>query len=175
MLDWIPIISSSPPWSQVYFLYCLILGVVGAGISVLARRKAFKGRQSQHSQGGNENVGRSTIAAGPTGGAAEYDGVWRAPAKSTYEIHQRKMGLPIDPLMRQYGRGKPTPGYDPKLQFVEQLRAAYFREHRKMPQSILEKIDAVPLEYLNSILSEMGKPWRVRIVDDEYEFFIPGC
>jgi hypothetical protein len=64
------------------------------------------------------------------------------------------------------------PGYEPKLQMIEELRAAYFKENGQMPQTIFESIKAVPLDYLNTALAAKNEAWRARIVDDEYEFFI---
>jgi hypothetical protein len=102
------------------------------------------------------------------------DGIWRPPAKSGYEVHQRALGLPVDPFMRQFGRGGAAPGYEPKLRLVSELRAAYFRDHGIPPQGIFENINAVPLDYMNAALAARDEEWRVRIVDDdEYEFFIP--
>jgi hypothetical protein len=59
------------------------------------------------------------------------------------------------------------------LAIIEQLRAAYFRNYSKSPKTIFENINAVPLEYLNHELIGRKESWRVRMVDDEYEFFIP--
>ena len=64
-------------------------------------------------------------------------------------------------------------GYEPKLQMVEQLRSEYFVNFSKNPKSIFEDINAVPLNYLNDALAAKKESWQVRIVDDEYEFFIP--
>jgi hypothetical protein len=75
--------------------------------------------------------------------------------------------------MRQFGRGGPGAGYQPKLAIIEQLRASYFATYSTKPQTIFENINAVPLDYLNSELLFNNEIWRVRIVDDEYEFFIP--
>ena len=52
--------------------------------------------------GGSAEVHGDGLAAGGAGGAAGEDRVWRAPAKSGYEIAQRKLGLPVDPILRQY-------------------------------------------------------------------------
>lgn len=123
--------------------------------------------------GGRAEVHGDGIAAGGAGGAAGEDGIWRAPAKSGYEIAQRKMGLPVDPYLRQFGRGGAGAGYESKLAVVEQLRAIYFSTHSKKPESIFENKNAVPLDYLNSKLAAKNETWRVRIVDDEYEFFLP--
>jgi len=146
--------------------------VGGNGIAV-AGPGGSAGKYGAGGVGGNAEVSGDGIAAGGAGGSAGDDGIWRAPAKSGYETCQRKMGLPVDPVLRQYGRGGATPGYEPKLQIIEQLRAAYFREHAKKTESIFENINAVPLDYLNDALAAKKEIWRVRVVDDEYEFFIP--
>jgi hypothetical protein len=131
------------------------------------------GKYGTGGAGGAGEVAGDGIATGGAGGASGDDGVWRAPAKSGYEIYQRKMGLPVDPNMRAYGRGGAMPGYEPKLQVVEGLRTSYFRNRSKKPESIFENINAVPLEYTNTELAKRKEIWRARIVDDEYEFFIP--
>jgi hypothetical protein len=131
------------------------------------------GKYGKGGDGGTAEVVGNGLAAGGAGGAAGDDGIWRAPAKSGYEIAQRKLGLPVDPAIRQYGRGGAVPGYEPKLRVVEQLRAAFFAEHGLKAQSIFENIGAVPLAYLNALIASRGENWRVRIVDDEYEFFLP--
>jgi hypothetical protein len=131
------------------------------------------GKYGKGGDGGSGEVVGDGLAAGGAGGAAGDDGLWRAPAKSGYEVAQRKLGLPVDPVMRQYGRGGAVLGYEPKLRVVEQLRAAFFAEHGLKPQSIFENIGAVPLTYLNASIASRGENWRVRIADDEYEFFLP--
>ncbi len=108
-----------------------------------------------------------------TGGKSGDAKVWPAPAKSGYEIAQRTKGLPVDPVKRRYGRGGAVPGYEPKLQMIEQLRATYFREHAMKPETIFENINAVPLDYINGAIAATNETWRARIIDDEYEFFIP--
>jgi hypothetical protein len=123
--------------------------------------------------GGSAEVHGNGLAAGGAGGAAGEDGIWRAPAKSGYEIAQRKLGLPVDPYLRQFGRGGAGAGYESKLAIIEQLRAAYFSKYSKNPETVFQNINAVPLDYLNHELIAKNEIWRVRIVDDEYEFFIP--
>jgi hypothetical protein len=123
--------------------------------------------------GGTAEVhGDDALAAGGAGGAAGEDGIWRAPAKSRYEIAQRALGLPVDPFFRQFGRGAAVAGYQPKLEIVEQLRAAYFGKLSKPPKTIFEDIEAVPLDYINDRIAVKNENWRVRRVDDEYEFYI---
>lgn len=121
--------------------------------------------------GGGGEVHGDGLAAGGAGGAAGDDGVWRSPAKSGYEIAQRALGLPVDPYLRQFGRGGAGGGYQPKLEVIEQLRAVYFNKNSTHPETIFENINAVPLDYLNDELFLRRESWRVRIVDDEYEFF----
>jgi hypothetical protein len=146
--------------------------VGGSGIA-LGGPGGQAGKHGIGGAGGSAEVHGDGLAAGGAGGAAGEDGIWRAPAKSGYEIAQRKLGLPVDPYMRQFGRGGAVPGYEPKLTIIEQFRAAYFRKYSKSPKTIFEDINAVPLDYLNHELIATKEIWRVRIVDDEYEFFIP--
>ena len=145
--------------------------VGGSGIAIGAPG-GQGGKYGIGGAGGSAEVHGDGLAAGGAGGAAGDDGIWRAPAKSGYEIAQRRLGLPVDPYMRQFGRGAAVPGYEPKLAIIEQLRASYFAVHSKTPQTSFDNINAVPLDYLNDALVN-NEIWRVRIVDDEYEFFIP--
>jgi hypothetical protein len=125
--------------------------------------------------GGGSNVGSNMLVAGGAGGAAGDDRVWRPPAKSGYEVAQKVLELPVDPILRQYGRGGAVPGYEPKLAVIEELRKAYFEHYNIQRQNIFENISAVPLAYLNNALADKNEEWRVRISDgDEYEFFVPG-
>jgi hypothetical protein len=125
--------------------------------------------------GGALGTGDNMIVAGGAGGAAGDNRVWRHPAKSGYEVAQKALGLPVDPMLRQYGRGGAVPGYEPKLAFIEELRRTYFERYNIQRQSIFENISAVPLTYLNNALADKNEEWRVRISDgDEYEFFVPG-
>ena len=147
--------------------------VFGNGVAIGGPGGA-SGKAGIGGAGGSAEVHGDGHAAGGAGGSVNDEGVWRPPAKSGYEVHQRSLGLPVDPSLRQFGRGGAAPGYEPKLQLVQQLRETYFREHRKKPQSIFESIEAVPLEYLNQSLAARNESWRVRIVDgDEYEFYTP--
>lgn len=147
--------------------------VLGSGVAI-GGPGGQAGRSGRGGDGGSAEIHGDGHAAGGEGGSVNDEGVWRHPAKSGYEVHQRALGLPVDPNMKPYGRGGAPPGYEPKLHIVEQLRADYFREHRKAPQSVFENINAVPLDYLNISLSARKETWRVRIVDDdEYEFYIP--
>ena len=59
------------------------------------------------------------------------------------------------------------------MRVIEDLRAAYFRDHGLPAKSVYEDINAVPLNHLNGALAATGEPWRARIVDGEYEFFVP--
>lgn len=147
---------------------------VGGNGTAIGGPGGAAGKHGKGGDGGSAEVRHDGLAAGGAGGAAGDDGIWRAPAKSGYEIAQRQLGLPVDPTMRKYGRGGAMSGYEPKLQVVEQLRATYFAAHGLKPESIFENIDAVPLAYLNASIASKGEEWRVRISDDEYEFFLPG-
>src|SRR5208337_1096972 len=146
--------------------------VGGSGIAIGAPG-GQAGKYGIGGAGGSAEAHGDGLAAGGAGGPAGDDGIWRAPAKSGYEIAQRRLGLPVDPYLRQFGRSGAGAGYEPKLAIIEQLRASYFENHSKTQQTIFENINAVPLDYLNSKLLVNREIWRVRIVDDEYEFFIP--
>jgi hypothetical protein len=86
--------------------------------------------------GGGSNVGSKMLVAGGAGGAAGDNRLWRHPAKSGYEVAQKTLGLPVDPMLRQYGRGGAVPGYEPKLAVIEELRRAYFHSHSIVPQML---------------------------------------
>lgn len=132
------------------------------------------GERGRGGDGGSAHVAGDGYAAGGAGGHVAKEGVWSPPAKSGYEILQRTLGLPVDPNLRQYGRGGAMAGYEPKLKIIEELRLSYFRAHSQAYQTIFQSVHAVPLDYLNNALASAGEEWRVRIVDeDEYEFFIP--
>lgn len=147
--------------------------VLGSGVAI-GGPGGQAGKSGRGGDGGNAEVHGDGHAAGGAGGSVNDEGVWRPPAKSGYEVHQKALGLPVDPNLRQFGLGGAAPGYEPKLQLVQELRDTYFREHGKAPQSVFENINAVPLDYLNNALAARKESWRVRIVDgDEYEFFIP--
>ena len=132
------------------------------------------GKYGNGGYGGSAEVQGDGIAAGGAGGAAGDDGIWRAPAKSGYEIMQRALNLPVDPYIRKFGRGGAVPGYEPKLAIIEEMRNKYFEENSQKTESIFENINAVPLDYLNKALIRQEINWRVRIIDDEYEFYDPN-
>ncbi len=148
--------------------------VGGSGIAI-GGPGGHAGKGGRGGDGGGGEVKGDGVAAGGAGGHAGDVGVWRPPAKSGYEVYQRAMGLPVDPALRGFGRGGAGAGYEPKLKIVEELRVAYFRDHAKPFRTVFEDINAVPLEYLNDALAATGEVWRVRIVDDEYEFYIPSA
>jgi hypothetical protein len=132
------------------------------------------GRGGTHGSGGDGGSGpvngNYSISAGGEGGHAGEIGVWKPPARSGYEIFQRRLGLPVDPFMAQFGRGGTSVGWYDKMKVVEGLRDKFFKAH---PNANTSDVHAVPLEYLNAQISELREPWRARIIDDQYEFFIP--
>jgi hypothetical protein len=130
------------------------------------------GKYGKGGDGGSAHVHGDGVAAGGAGGSASEDGIWRAPAKSGYEIYQRSQGLPVDPMLRNFGRGGASPGYEPKLKIVEQIRVNYFRSHSLPFKSTFADINAVPLDYVNQELKAQGEDWRARIVDNDYEFYV---
>ncbi|MTK63758.1 MAG: hypothetical protein F8N15_04360 [Methanobacterium sp.] len=83
-------------------------------------------------------------------------------------------GQPIDPKMRQFGRGGMSPGYLARYQLVEQIRGEFFQANNTAPVDAVENVNAVPLDFVNRRLEEMGVNWRARIVRGlDYEFFVP--
>ena len=157
----------------------VLQGQAGGGAKVGGDGAAFGGEgghagpHGKAGEGGSAEVGGSGFAGGGPGGSVGEEDVWKPPAKSGYEVYCRQMGLPIDPSLRQFGRGGAMSGYEPRLRAVEQLRAEYFKETSTLPRSFFEDIGAVPVEYLNDKLLTHGADWRVRVIDDEYEFFVP--
>ncbi len=145
--------------------------VVGSGIAI-GGPGGMGGSFGIGGAGGSAEVYGDGLAAGGAGGHAGEHGVWRPPAKSGYEIAQRKLGLPVDPFLRQFGRGGAGPGYGEKLDIIEKLRELYFSDKKINLVSIFADINAVPLEYLNGKLAQNSENWRARIVDDEYEFYL---
>jgi hypothetical protein len=147
--------------------------VVGSGTAI-GGPGGHGGGFGRGGDGGSPEMYGDGHAAGGAGGSVNDEGIWRHPAKSGYEVHQRALGLPVDPRLRPFGRGGAAPGYEPKLKVVEQLRDAYFRKTGQPSQSIFENVNAVPLDYLNNALKAHSENWRVRVVyGDEYEFYVP--
>jgi hypothetical protein len=110
---------------------------------------------------------------GGAGGHVAGPGVWLPPARSGYEVHQRALGLPVDPYLAQFGRGGAMAGYNEKLAVVDKIREDYLRSQSKMSPESMYDVHSVPLEYINDALRGMNEPWRARIFDDQFEFFLP--
>jgi hypothetical protein len=49
-----------------------------------------------------------------------------------HEVHQRALGLTVDPYLAQFGRGGAMPGYNEKLIVVDRIREEYQRSHSKI-------------------------------------------
>lgn len=122
---------------------------VGGSGTALGGSGGQAGKNGTGGAGGSAEVLRDGTAAGGAGGAAGEDGIWRAPAKSGYELAQRRLGHPVDPSLRQFGRGGTNLGYESKLAIIEQLRASYFIMYSKKSGTVFENINAVPLDHLN--------------------------
>jgi hypothetical protein len=88
-------------------------------------------------------------------------------------VHQRALGLPVDPYLAQFGRGGAMAGYNEKLTVVDTIREDYLRKHSQISPESMYNVHSVPLEYINAALQAMNEPWRGRIVDDQFEFFRP--
>jgi hypothetical protein len=124
--------------------------------------------------GGGGEVHGDGIAAGGAGGSVDGVNIWYPPAVSGYETYMRQTGQQPDPALKPFGRGSMSAGYAPKFVLIEQLRAEYFKARGQPPRSVDEDIGAVPLEYLNQRLQDMGERWRARITaTEQYEFFVP--
>lgn len=122
--------------------------------------------------GGAGSVG--TEVAGGGGGHVAGPGVWLPPARSGYEVRQRANGLPVDPLLAQFGRGAAMAGYDEKLAAVNSIREDYLRSHSNMSPERIYDVHSVSLKHINAALQAKNEPWRARIVDDQFEFFFPN-
>jgi hypothetical protein len=132
------------------------------------------GKYGRGGDGGSAEVQGDGLAAGGAGGSVDSDDLWSPPAQSGYEVAMKAMGQPIDPKLRQYGRGGMSPGYALRYRIVEQIRGEYFETHQKQPESALENVNALPLDYVNQKLAEMDVNWRARIVRGlYYEFYVP--
>ena len=145
--------------------------VKGSGIAI----GGPGGRGCPHGSGGDggsAEVNGDGLAAGGEGGSVDGNGVWYPPARSGYEIAMEAQGQPIDPRLRRFGRGGMSEGYAARYKIVEGVWAEYFESHRRNPISALEDVEAVPLDYVNWQLSEMGLDWRARIVKMDYEFYV---
>jgi hypothetical protein len=121
--------------------------------------------------GGGTEGSIGEIVVGGGGGHAGGPGVWLPPARSGYEVHQRKLSLPVDPYLAQFGRGGAIPGYDEKLEVVDQIRSDYLRARALMTPQNMFNVNSVPLDHINGALAAMNQSWRARVVDDQFEFF----
>lgn len=131
------------------------------------------GKYGRGGDGGSAEVDGGGLAAGGAGGSVDSDDLWSPPAQSGYEVAMEAMGQPIDPKMRQYGRGGMSPGYAARYEIVEKIRQEYFNTYEKEPISTLGDVNAVPLDYVNQKLRAMGLNWRARIVRGlDYEFYV---
>ena len=145
----------------------------GSGIAVGGRGgKAGPGQGRGGTGGGGEHDGDGIVAGGDGGSAGLID-VWPAPARSGYERYMRSIGQKPDPALKGYGRGGTVPGYEERLEIVQQIREEYGKAH-ELSAAALSEIEAVPLEYVNTRLEAMNLNWRARLVEDEYEFFVPN-
>ncbi len=131
------------------------------------------GKYGKGGDGGSAEVKGDGLAAGGEGGSVDSDNLWCPPARSGYEIAMEQLGQPIDPKMRQYGRGGMSSGYLMRYNITEGIRSDYFKDNRLDAVNTIENVTAVPLDYVNQRLAEMGYDWRARIVKLDYEFYIP--
>ncbi len=144
------------------------LAIGGPGGRVSGDARGVRGGDG----GGEGSVG--DVVVGGEGGHVAGPGVWLPPARSGYEIHQRALGLPVDPYLAQFGRGGAMAGYIEKLAIVDRIREDYLRSHSKVSPESMYNVLSVPLEYINGTLQAISEPWRARIFDDQFEFFLPA-
>jgi hypothetical protein len=142
------------------------LAIGGPGGRVSGDARGVRG-----GDGGDGGIGDVVVGGG--GGHVAGPGVWLPPARSGYEIHQRALGLPVDPYLAQFGRGGAMAGYNEKLTVVDRIREDYLRSHSKPLPESMHNVYSVPLEYINGALQAINEPWRARIFDDQFEFFLP--
>jgi hypothetical protein len=147
--------------------------VEGSGIAI-GGPGGKGGKYGKAGDGGSAEVKGEGLAAGGEGGSVDSNNLWYPPARSGYEIASEQFGRPIDPKMRQIGRGGMSPGYLVRYNIAESIRSEYFRINRCDPVSALENVTAVPLDYVNRRLVEMGYDWRARIAKLDYEFYVPS-
>jgi hypothetical protein len=148
--------------------------VVGSGIAI-GGPGGHGGKYGRGGDGGGGEVQGDGIAAGGAGGSADGDDLWCPPAQSGYDALMAATGQPIEPKMRQYGRGGMSPGYAFRYNIVEQIRREYFETYQKQPENALENVNAVPLDYVNQQLAAMDVNWRARVVRGlDYEFYVPA-
>jgi hypothetical protein len=143
------------------------LAIGGPGGRVSGDPKVFRG-----GDGGGGHVAGDGVVVGGSGGHVAGPGVWLPPARSGYEVHQRSLGLPVDPELAKFGRGGAMPGYEERLAVVDKIREDYLQSHSKMSAQNMYDVHAVPLDYINDALQIRSESWRARIFDDQFEFFL---
>lgn len=147
--------------------------VVGNGIAI-GGAGGIAGKYGHGGDGGSGFMQGDGIAAGGAGGSVDSDNLWNPPAASGYEAAMEATGRPIDPKLRQYGRGGMSPDYASRYAVVEEIRQGYFKIQHKPPESALENVNAVPLDYVNQQLAIKGVDWRARIIRNlDYQFYVP--
>jgi hypothetical protein len=143
------------------------LAIGGPGGRVSGYARGVRGGDG----GGAGSIGDVVVGGG--GGHVAGPGVWLPPARSAYEVHQRALGLPVDPYLAQFGRGGAMAGYNEKLTVVDTIREEYLRSHSTVSPESMYDVHSVPLEHINGKLRAVNEPWRTRIYDDQFEFFLP--
>ena len=143
------------------------LAIGGPGGRVSGDARGVRG-----GEGGGGGVG--AVVVGGEGGHVAGPGVWLPPARSGYEIHQRALGLPVDPYLAQFGRGGAMAGYNEKLAVVNRICEDYLRSHSELSGESMYNVHSVPIEYINDAIQAINEHWRARIFDDQFEFFLPN-
>ena len=146
--------------------------VFGAGTAIGGRGGA-SGQLGSGGRGGDAVVRGSGLAAGGEGGHGADVDVWRPPGRSGYESAMRALGMPVDPNLRPFGRGGTDPEYFRKLRIILSLRGDQNLLLVEDAQLDPEHVDQTSLEELNRRLQQAGYAWRARLLDGQYEFFLP--
>jgi hypothetical protein len=142
------------------------LAIGGPGGRVSGDARGVRGGDGGGGGGGD-------VVVGGGGGHVAGPGERLPPARSGYEVHQRALGLPVDPYLAQFGRGGAMAGYVEKLAVVNKIREDYLRSHSSITPDKMYNVHSVPLRHIDGELRAMNEPWRARIFDDQFEFFLP--
>ncbi len=147
--------------------------VVGSGTAI-GGPGGNAGKYGRGGDGGGGELHGHGLVAGGAGGSVDSDDRWSPPAHSGYEVAMEALGRPVDPQMRQYGRGGMSPGYASRYDITEEIRKEYFETNNQTPETALDNVGAVPLDYVNQQLASRGFNWRARIVRGlDYEYYVP--
>lgn len=145
--------------------------VRGNGIAI-GGKGGMSGAFGHGGDGGSAKVHGAGLAAGGEGGHACEAGVLRPPARSGYEVARRAQGLPIDPLLKQFGRGGCDPRYYMLLRFTLDLIEPGATDGIEDMGLDPEYKNELSLDEINKRLWLAGASWSVHLLDGQYEFHV---